>query len=441
MRWLIVEDALRDRKGHWLEYVATISDGLRALGDEVTVLADRKAEPFVVERLRAKPILPKSIWHRMGQEKSRFVRYGRVPIHALATWWAMSRYLRKNSPGDIIFVPTVTVHHLLGWTLLLGRLLRTTEAKVLLFFINLPVRHDPGSGRPAWISSPTAKLMNRLLQRMAPAIRSGRVVLGAEPPAMQSALAELTGQKVIYLPQPVPDCESAVCGAQNPCMDTFASDQKSKIHNLKSKIENGLLMACYGAARGEKGSDILQEAIGRYLQEFPDSRARFALQWIEDFENERGQRVQKDAALVSDSRVEYVTNYFKNGEYPEQLKHTDVLLLPYRLSSYRLRGSRVALEGMTMGIPLVVTGGSSFAGQMENFGAGLCSEDGDVASLTAAIRQMELQFEALKAKAMARKSAAQEEFSVSRFRQVLLAHLEGSCRGGREESLCNVGSN
>ena len=33
MKWLIVEDALRDRKGHWLEYVSTFVRGLTALGD------------------------------------------------------------------------------------------------------------------------------------------------------------------------------------------------------------------------------------------------------------------------------------------------------------------------------------------------------------------------------------------------------------------------
>ena len=52
MRWLIVEDALPDRKGHWFEYVETFARELRALGDQVTVLADRAAEPFLVEQLQ-----------------------------------------------------------------------------------------------------------------------------------------------------------------------------------------------------------------------------------------------------------------------------------------------------------------------------------------------------------------------------------------------------
>ena len=49
MKWLIVEDALSDRNGYWLEYISTFVRELRALGDEVVVLCDRKAQGFVVQ--------------------------------------------------------------------------------------------------------------------------------------------------------------------------------------------------------------------------------------------------------------------------------------------------------------------------------------------------------------------------------------------------------
>jgi hypothetical protein len=69
MKWLIVEDALRDRTGHWLEYVSTFVRGLTALGgDEVQVLCDRKAEGFILEQTGARPVLPESIWHRMSED-------------------------------------------------------------------------------------------------------------------------------------------------------------------------------------------------------------------------------------------------------------------------------------------------------------------------------------------------------------------------------------
>ena len=53
MRWLIVEDALLNRRGHWFEYVGTFGRELRSLGDSVTILADRSAEAFVTEQLPA----------------------------------------------------------------------------------------------------------------------------------------------------------------------------------------------------------------------------------------------------------------------------------------------------------------------------------------------------------------------------------------------------
>jgi glycosyltransferase involved in cell wall biosynthesis len=99
MKWLIIEDALRDRKGHWLEYVSTFVRGLRELGDEVVVLCDRKAEGFVMEQTGARPVLPESIWHRMGDGAGVLKRYLRVPGHALATFLVMRKVFRGFNHG------------------------------------------------------------------------------------------------------------------------------------------------------------------------------------------------------------------------------------------------------------------------------------------------------------------------------------------------------
>jgi hypothetical protein len=99
MNWLIVEDALRDRKGHWLEYVSTFVRELRALGDEVVVLCDRKAQGFVMAQTGARPVLPESIWHRMGDRAGALQRYLRVPGHALATFFAMRKFFKEFNHG------------------------------------------------------------------------------------------------------------------------------------------------------------------------------------------------------------------------------------------------------------------------------------------------------------------------------------------------------
>ena len=65
------------------------------LGDEVEVLCDRKAQGFVMEQMGALPVLPESIWHRMGDGAGALKRYLRVPGHALATFFAISKFFKE----------------------------------------------------------------------------------------------------------------------------------------------------------------------------------------------------------------------------------------------------------------------------------------------------------------------------------------------------------
>ena len=72
MRWLIVEDALRDRKGHWFEYLGTFDRELRVLGDDVVILADRSAEPFLVENCKCSRCFPTPSGIAWATEQMRF---------------------------------------------------------------------------------------------------------------------------------------------------------------------------------------------------------------------------------------------------------------------------------------------------------------------------------------------------------------------------------
>jgi glycosyltransferase involved in cell wall biosynthesis len=399
MRWLIVEDALRDRKGHWFEYISTFDQGLRALGDEITILADRHAEPFILESLHAKAVLPDSIWHRMGDGASALKRYLRVPAHAWQTWLALHRFLRTDNDWDVIFVPTVMIHHLLGWLWLIRSALRGRRTRILLFFPNLPIRLD-AKETPSWSPSPTTRLMRGVLNALKPDILAGRVILGVETHSMRESFAKLTGLPVTYFPHPVQPLPEPVPSADAPA-------------------HGPILMACYGPGRPEKGSDVLQEALALYLRQSPETTSRFAFQWIEDFKNDRGDVVKLIPKLESDPRVNIIRRYFGPGEYARQLLETQVMLLPYRQSSYNLRVSRVILEAMVNGIPAVATNGTTLSSQAAEFGAVENCEDDSAESLCAAIRNVERIYPELREKALARIPKARAHFSVKKFREIL----------------------
>jgi glycosyltransferase involved in cell wall biosynthesis len=401
MRWLIAEDALKDRKGHWFEYVDGFARELPGLGDEVTVLGDRSAEPFLAEHLKIHAVLPPSIWHRMGDGAGAMRRYLRVPIHAWNTWRTIGNYLSTNNRFDIIFVPTVLVHHLLGWAWLVKR--SKLPCPVLLFFPNLPISLGPDD-TPSWVPSPTTRLLARLFAWLRPEILAGAVILGVETQAMRNALSNLTGLPVKYFPHPVSPLQQPDIG---------------------KKDSEDICMACYGPARQEKGSEILLKSVGQYLRRFPESRARFIFQWIDDFRADNGELIRLDQSLLNDNRVEVVRRYFKDGEYARYLARTDVLLLPYRRASYGLRVSRVAIEAITLGLPIVATRRTTLAQQTEEFGACLQCDDGNAESLVIAIEKMLFEYGEMRAEAQRWRQIAQHHFSVRAFRDYLCNALSG----------------
>ena len=547
MNWLIVEDALRDRKGHWLEYVSTFVRELRVLGDYVVVLCDRKAQGFVMEQTGARPVLPESIWHRMGDGAGALKRYLRVPGHALATFVAVRKVFREqfsaqpatapeaqaldtrrstldSSPAspDWIFVPTVLVHNLLGWWLILKTGSVPKESRVLLFFPNLPIRLDE-SGKAHWTGGPTTRLMAWLFARLRGDVESGKLVLGVETHAMRRALAGLIRMPVVYLPHPVPakpggEESSVESRATSKCKNVLTTEDTEGTEDLESGLrlagqtgasESGALASklvelpvseslirstdapdsflpatshlppitapealnaflpatsypppgtsakpivfgCYGAARWEKGSDIFQEAIKLILKNEVASGVcrvssrrnqsaaglsepvtnyslhptasgrplRFCIQWVEDFQDDSGNLVSIDPWLREHSQVEVIGRYFEGDEYERRLAQTDVIVLPYR-SPYRLRVSRVVIEAMIKGMPVIATEGTTLFEQAEEYGVVIGCEEGDAESLAEAMLEMAERFGVLRASAEEKVDGAAQSFSVVFFRKLI----------------------
>ena len=399
MRWLIVEDALRDQTGHWFEYISVFLRALSQLGDEPTVLADEAAEEFILRELGAHPVLPRSIWHRMNENVSPWERYWRVLSHAWLTRSRLGEWLKKSPPYDIVFVPTVLVHHLLGWTSLVKWSRHRREGRLVLFILYAPVRLRPETGEPEWVPAPTSQLMALLIRCLVSEVAKGQVVFATETQEMCDALTAVTGVAFLHLPQPVIP------------LSVSPTDGET-LH---------ISFGSYGGARHEKGSDLILSAVEEYLQRYPKSRARFALQCV-------GGDMTKWQRLEQSDRVRLISKYFAPGEYAEQLLATQVVLLPYRTSSYGLRGSRVAIEAMVNGIPMVVTRGTTLASQAQEFGASILCEDGDLESLISAMWQCENRYSELRLQARSRMAAARQYFSVEEFRRRLVSSECQACR-------------
>jgi len=58
LRWWILEDALRDTRGHWFDYLRTFKRGLEAEGDLPQFFVSKECNDEVREVFSAFPILP-----------------------------------------------------------------------------------------------------------------------------------------------------------------------------------------------------------------------------------------------------------------------------------------------------------------------------------------------------------------------------------------------
>lgn len=409
LRWWIVEDALQDRKGHWFEYLLTFQRGLVAEGDEVRCFASRDCVPEVAHAFGAEPVLPKSIWARMSDGAPKWRRLLRIPAHALGTYRAVSKLLARHSPlatselPDLIFVPTVLVHHLAGWLPLVHRKLQNVPTRVLLFFPNTPLDFDE-DGQLRLAGEPTAKLFRWYIRRFAPEVASGKVVLGAETRPMAKALSDITRVPFTYLPHPV---------------ESPANSSSASVEDIAEK-KRSILFGAYGAARADKGSELLQRAVRQLLEQSPEIPARFALQWITDFRDEHGNVVSCDPWLRDHPKVEVIDEYFVGGRYREQLSKTDVLLLPYG-KDYRLRVSRVVIEALAQGKPVVVASGTTLEDQSREFGASVAFDNKSVDCLVQALQESVTNFAKLDHRARHQSAAARDHFSVATFRNILLS--------------------
>jgi glycosyltransferase involved in cell wall biosynthesis len=234
-----------------------------------------------------------------------------------------------------------------------------------------------------------------LIRSLRDEVKHGRVILGAETEPMREALMRMTGVPFTYFPHPV-----APGGEQGA---------GSKERHISSTIT----MASYGSARYEKGSDLLVAAVDEFCRRYPDSRVRFVLQSVDGDANFWEH-------LKGNPKVRLIPDYFADGEYAQRLQETDVLLLPYRRSSYALRVSRVVIEAMVHGIPVVATRGTTLAEQAEEFGAAVLCEDENAESLVAAMHDLEQRFDELKQCVELQKQKAREHFSIVFFRELLM---------------------
>ncbi|MEO6041368.1 MAG: glycosyltransferase family 4 protein [Croceibacterium sp.] len=381
-RLLIVEEALGDFVGHWYEYVKSVAELSRVEGAAITIAGHAAATPALREELDVLPAFEKTPWNGDYFHRLAPIRKLGLVRHNWLVFGRMRALLRREGPFDCTFVPTVVVHHIWAWRVLL-RLYPRRIGRLVLLIRNNAASYAPGSSEPQFNSA--ARLFGRALRALATQIASGQVVIATDSDRLAEEYRQLCGVKPVVFPSPrvaAPAAARASKGKSGP-----------------------LLFSCLGPARFEKGIDVLQQAIALVLAQ-GDVPIRFAVQWPSPISDEAGQPYPPDAALAESGLVDFLTEPLSSEAYDALLASTDCMVLPYRRSSYFARISGVAVEAVTGGIPVIATADTWTSELVETSGAGIAVPDGDAQALAEAMTAMALEYPRYRTLAEARRNQA-----------------------------------
>ena len=395
-RLLVVEEALKDFVGHWYEYVRSVADLNRAAGVEVTVVAHASATPALRDELAAQPLFARTVWDGDYRRGSWIARKLGLPRHNWLVFWTMRRFVRDHGPFDCLFAPTVVLHHIVGWRLLFA-LERKRIGRLVLLVRNNVAEYRPGSPVPHFGAS--ARLFGWGLRSLAGHIAAGRVVFATDSARLAEEYRQLCGIAPVVFPSPRVAAPVAAARPRDPAAP--------------------LLFSCLGPARFEKGIDILQAAIARYLADPANPPARFAIQWPTPIDDAHGQPYFPDAALAASGTVDFITEPLDSDAYDALVAATDCMVLPYRRSSYFARISGVAVEAVTGGIPVIATADTWTSELVDRLGAGIAVSDGDVSAFATAMAAFARDRVQLAGKALGRREAALAELSGVAFLELL----------------------
>ena len=399
-RLLIVEEALKNRRGHWYEYNRAIILEARRRGIDTTVLAHRDLESDLEKELGARPYFPATSWDHVYYHPSEWRRYLGILHHnfRVARW--VSRHLAAHPPYDVVLVPTVVLYHWLAWRWLAFRGLGRHFRKLVLTTRNNAGEYDPATARYQYPRS--AQILRRVVHSFKALVRARRVEIASDSSRLASQYQELCGVPVTTYPHPRPT-------------------EHLPVPALAADPSRPLVFSALGPPRYEKGSDLILEAVRLVRSRRPDLPIQFVLQWTGTVSDPAGQRFEPSAELRADPAVTFIHHDLTTDAYQQRLEASCGLLLPYRRAQYHARLSGVAIEAFQMGVPCVCIADTWIADSMAAIGAGVVMPEETADCLAAAMIELAERNQEYRARSHERIALARKTHSPGTFVDLLFA--------------------
>ena len=406
---MIFDDGLSSKDGHWFEIDRGIARHHVERGARVTVVAHagfKDSADLAALGVRVLPLIEQSSWAGWVPTPTWWDRLARRwPIAAPFREWAgvleqarhfraVLRRLLREDAYDCVLHPTALMADFVAWCLMPPSLRDRAGRVVFSTWSPIATYHDD---RPPTFARKLA-FWKLIAWRLRGQFASGRMLFLTDSVRIGDEYRKAANLDPIVVGGPR---EMGVVGG------------------CAARHVHGLTFGSLGAARWEKGIDVLQDAIARLDQCDPDHNLRFVIQWNRAVLRPDGTVLPRNPMLAASQRVDWREAVLSSFDYEAALAGIDCMVLPYRRLMYQSRSSAVAVEAACAGIPMIYTADTWLADFVAEQGAGIAVADGDVAGLAEAIRRMAADYPAYKAQAVERSAIARARNSPAAFARVL----------------------
>lgn len=398
-RVLIVDEELRDSRGHTGNFIRGMLEYLVGTGADVEVWGHCEVTPaaWEVAGVRVRPMF-RRVWM---DAIFRPQRGGRVVSVLRHNWQLLGTLVRGGAltrPPELTIATSVHLYHLLAWRVWLALVPR--RCRLVLVVLRQPwlIRTEV-SGR--WEFTRVARIYRPLLRSFRRSARNGQCCLATEARFTSRLLRHLSGVPSVLIAMP------------RPTVWTTLRRDLGQSRAPTAPLRIGFL----GRTTADKGFEMLLEMIERRCRKpTPGASVVFVIQWSEVPGNPPHWK-KRLSALVQGfpEAIERVEGDLTVDAYAAMIASLDGLLLPYWRSDYIGRGSSLALDAYCAGVPVVFTAGTWVAETVGRWGAGVACRDRDAESLAVAVETLVQNVDSLAARARAQAEVARREVSWPEF--------------------------
>jgi len=186
-----------------------------------------------------------------------------------------------------------------------------------------------------------------------------------------------------------------------------------------------------GRLVGEKGVDLLVEAMAEVCRELPQARAVIAGKGPEDYTRQ----LQESIVRLGLERRVHLVGYLSDEDRDRFYSVADVAVFPSRYEPFGI----VALEAMAAGIPVVVAEGSGLAEVVEHGRTGLHVARNSAAALAQGILQVLRHPEAAQARAQVAQTVVRNHYNWDQVAEQTLTAYDEALRRARTFASAQAG--